>query len=81
MTPAELNIYANAYVEMRRGEQKQAQRNSYAMATMVRAAVGAKRMPAFDKFFPEKTKKQMSDKQMFDMVQSLNKSFGGKEVK
>jgi len=53
----------------------------YNMAVMVRAAVGAKRMPSFSQFFPDSQqrgrKEPMTDEQMYQQVLMLNAALGG----
>ena len=56
-------------------------KRDYNLAVMVRAAVGAKRMPDYNRFFPEGAgqgeKKSMSDEQMYQQVLALNAALGG----
>ena len=56
-------------------------KRDYNLAVLVRAAIGAKRMPDYDRFFPEgagqSEKKFMSDEQMYQQVLALNAALGG----
>lgn len=78
----ELNIYARAYVERRREDQKITQANLYALAALIRPMVWAKRPPSYAQVFPDKEaeKEEMTDDQMYAMVKGLNALFGGEEV-
>lgn len=80
MTPAELNLYANARMERRKAEQRLAQANLYSLAALVRSMIWAKHPPSFDRVFPEERRENMSDEQMYAMVKGLNALFGGKEA-
>lgn len=81
MTPAQLNLYAQAYAQRRREEQRMAQINLYSLAALIRPMVWAKHPPSFDRAFPENRPNQnhMTDAQMYRMVQGLNALFGGTE--
>nr|WP_325212934.1 hypothetical protein [uncultured Oscillibacter sp.] len=79
MTPAELNLYAGAFTERRREEQRLTQVNIYSLAALTRAMIWAKHPPSFDRVFPEERRRDMSDEQMYAMVQGLNAMFGGEE--
>lgn len=79
MTPAELNLWADAYTERRKEEQRLTQANIYSMAALTRAMIWAKRPPGFDQVFPEERPEEMSDEQMYAMVKGLNGLFGGEE--
>jgi hypothetical protein len=56
-------------------------KDNYNMAVMVRAAVGANRMPGFEQFFPDSQqhgrKEPMTDEQMYQQVLMLNAALGG----
>lgn len=80
MTPAELNLYAGAYTERRKAEQRLTQANLYSLAALVRSMIWAKHPPSFDRVFPEERRENMSDEQMYTMVKGLNALFGGKEA-
>ena len=82
MTPAELNLYARAYVDRRREEQKIAQANLYSLAALIRPMIWAKHPPSYEKVFPDNKPepKEMTDEQMYAMVKGLNALFGGEEV-
>lgn len=77
MTPAELNLCADAYTERRREEQRLTQANIYSLAALTRAMIWAKHPPSFDRVFPEERRREMSDEQMYAMVKGLNAMFGG----
>lgn len=85
MTPAELNTYAQAYVDRRKEEQRLAQVNLYSLAALIRPMVWSKHPPSFDKAFPgargNPKARKMTDEQMYAMVCKLNASMGGKVVK
>lgn len=80
MTPAELNLYVDAYTERRREEQRLTQANIYSLAALTRAMIWAKHPPSFDRVFPEERRREMSDEQMYAMVKGLNAMFGGEEA-
>lgn len=84
MTPVELNLYARAYAEQRKQEQKVQIANIYSLAALIRSMVWAKHPPSFERAFPgvlaEKQQNEMTDNQMFAVVKGLNALFGGKEV-
>lgn len=83
MTPVELNIYARAYAEQRRQEQRLSVTNIYSLASLIRSMVWSKHPPSFERAFPgakEASKKEMTDDQMFAMVKGLNALYGGEEV-
>lgn len=82
MTPAELNLYARAYVRRREDEERICQANIYSLASLIRTMVWAKHPPRFEKVFPEKKRKRepMTDEEMYARVVALNRLFGGEEV-
>lgn len=82
MTPVELNIFARAYVDRRKEEQKIAQANLYSLAALIRPMVWAKHPPSYERAFPDNKPQQneMTDDQMYAMVKGLNALFGGEEV-
>lgn len=81
MTPVELNLYAEAYGARQERRQKLAQANIYALATLIRSMVWAKKPPSYEESFPEHSSagETMTDEQMYTMVRGLNALFGGKE--
>ncbi len=82
MTPAELNLYAQAERRRREDEQRLTEANIYSLAALIRSMVWAKRPPSFERVFPERedAKKPMTDEQMYAQVVALNRMFGGEEV-
>jgi len=84
MTPVELNIYARAYADQRKQEQRLQVANIYSLAALIRSMVWSKHPPSFDRVFPEakadKKQEIMTDDQMYAMVKGLNALYGGKEV-
>ena len=82
MTPAELNLYARAYVDRRKEEQKIAQANLYSLTALIRPMIWAKHPPSYEKVFPDNRPKpeEMTDDEMYAMVKGLNALFGGEEV-
>lgn len=79
MTPAELNLYVDAYTERRKEEQRLTQANIYSLAALTRAMIWGKHPPSFDRVFLEERRRDMSDEQMYAMVKGLNAMFGGEE--
>lgn len=83
MTPVELNIYARAYAARHKDEQRLTQANMYSHAALMRSMIWSKHPPSFERVFadsqPRQTE-QMTDEQLFAMVQSLNALYGGEEV-
>lgn len=79
MTPDELNLTANVYME----KKKQEEQNMIIQAYLISRWVWAKNVP-IEKILGEmgtvKEKKEMTDEQMFNQVKMLNNLFGG-EVK
>jgi len=77
MTPAELNIYALAYVEKREDRQKE---NIY-QAYLISRWVWQKKIDIKKYLNTSKKKKQMTDEQMLQQAKILNAVFGGNCVK
>ena len=77
MTPAELNVYAEAYVENKENEQRE---NIY-QAYLISRWVWQKKIDIKKYLNAPKNKKQMSDEQMLNQVKMLNAVFGGKVEK
>lgn len=77
MTPAELNVYAEAYVENKENEQRE---NIY-QAYLISRWVWQKKIDIKKYLNAPKNKKQMSDEQMLNQVKMLNTVFGGKVKK
>ena len=85
MTPVELNIYARAYGERLKQEQRLQTANIYSLAALIRTMVWGKHPPSFERAFPgvkndTKQHEEMTDDQMYAMVKGLNALYGGKEV-
>jgi len=77
MTPAELNVYAEAYVENKENEQRE---NIY-QAYLISRWVWQKKIDIKKYLNAPKNKKQMSDEQMLNQVKMLNAVFGGEVEK
>jgi acyl-CoA hydrolase len=77
MTPAELNIYVEAYVENKENEQRE---NIY-QAYLISRWVWAKKIDIKKYLNTSKKKKQMTDEQMLNQVKMLNAVFGGEVEK
>jgi hypothetical protein len=77
MTPAELNVYAEAYVENKENEQRE---NIY-QAYLISRWVWQKRIDIKKYLNVSENKKQMTDEQMLNQVKMLNAVFGGKVEK
>lgn len=82
MTPAQLNVYARAYVKRRQEEQQIAQANIYSLALLIRSMVWSKNPPDYHTAFPGNKPKpqEMDDDQLYERVRQLNALFGGEEV-
>lgn len=82
MTPAQLNVYARAYVKRRQEEQQITQANIYSLAALIRPMVWSKNPPDYATVFPDKKSepKEMDDDQLYAAVRRLNALFGGKEA-
>ena len=80
MTPSELNIYANAWADTQR---QQAYLDALTIRLMVGSILSGKRPPSYNACFGGNTAKiqqdntPMTDRQMYDVVQTLNRMFGG----
>ena len=81
MTPAAFRAYVQGCADREQTQAESERKRDYNLAVMVRAAVGAKRMPDYHRFFPEgagqSEKKPMSDEQMYQQVLALNAALGG----
>lgn len=75
-------MYARAYVDRRKEEQKISQVNLYSLAALIRPMVWSKHPPSYERVFPGERPKQkeMTDDQMYAMVRGLNALFGGEEA-
>lgn len=81
MTPQELNLYARAYGERKRVEEKATRASHYLLSTLIRTMVWAKRAPSYESVFPDDVeRKDMTDEEIFAQVRALNALFGGEEV-
>lgn len=79
MTPDELNLTANVYME----KKKQEEQNMIIQAYLISRWVWTKNVPIekiLEDMGTKKEKKEMTDEQMFNQVKMLNNLFGG-EVK
>ena len=81
MTPAAFRAYVQGCADREQTKTEYERHRDYNLAVLVRAAVGAKRMPDYHRFFPEgagqSEKKPMSDEQMYQQVLALNAALGG----
>ena len=81
MTPAAFRAYVKGYLEEQKFRIETRQRQDYNLAVMVRAAVGQKRMPDYERFFrgggQAGPKKPMTDEQMYQQVLALHAALGG----
>lgn len=73
MTPRELEIYIDAYVENLKLNHERMITYAYMGAYLQRA----KRMPRLDKLLEDKNKKARTAEDMLEMIKGLNASFGG----
>lgn len=84
MTPADLTTYARAYAAQKKQENRLQLSLIYSHALLIRSMVWSKHPPRFDQFFPpgasSSPKTQMTDEQIYSIVQGLNALYGGKEV-
>ena len=81
MTPAELKIYADDYVQRLEDETYEDHARIYALAALIRAMVWAKHAPSFERVFPDRpgAKEEMTDEEMYAQVRALNMALGGQE--
>ena len=82
MTPARLNLLADAYTARERERQRLTDANIYNLASLVRAMIWGKHPPTFAEAFPadQPPKRAMTDQQMYAQVKALNAMFGGEEA-
>lgn len=74
MTPAEINIYIDAFLERKQADYDESLSIAYFGASLQRV----KRMPPLDKFLKKKPKKKAKTAdQMLDEIKRLNAAFGG----
>jgi len=82
MTPAELNIYAIAYGERKKADDKILGQNNMVLAFLISRWVWQKRVDiesCLNKLDGE-DKKEMTDEEMFKNVMKLNAALGGTVV-
>lgn len=79
MTPAELDVYAKAYTECRRSQQRVERAHIYALASLTRSMIWSKNPPDYAEAFPEdpEPKKPMSDEAMYAVAKAMTRAFGG----
>ena len=78
MTPAAFRAYVRGYLEEQKFRLEARQRQDYNLAVMVRAAVGEKRMPEYERFFRnQKSRKAMSDTEICQSILAINAALGG----
>ena len=81
MTPRQLQLACSAFSDARKTDLRLSSAKIYSLASLIRTAVWGKKMPAFDRVFPEENKKKvMSDEELYEQVRALNKLFGGLEI-
>ena len=82
MTPAQLTDYAKGYRAQQEAKQRRTNVDLYNLAALIASVTLSKHPKPFDEVFPEqaKSKKDMTDEQMYANVRALNALFGGKEV-
>ena len=78
MTPKELHIWADAWLEKRQSEKRAEKVRIYNLAGLTRTMIWARHAPSFEAVFPEPTPKVMDDNEMYKTVEALNALFGGK---
>ena len=78
MTPRELRIWADAFLERQKQKQHERKTAIYNLAGITRAMIWSKHPPRYEDVFPEKAG-PMDDDQMFKTAQALNRLFGGTE--
>jgi len=78
MTPAAFNAYVRGYLKEQDAQQEIAAAQNYRLAVMVRSAVWGKRMPPYETFAPKRSKRSMTDDEMYQSVLALNAALGGK---
>lgn len=77
MTPAQLYLCSKAHEE----KQRSVEAYLYTLAALIRPMVWSEHPPQYEEVFRSaKKEEEMSDEQMYAVVQSLNKLFGGEEV-
>ena len=79
MTPNLFRIWGEARRKAIENRQEAEQANMYALACMIRTAVWGKRMPEYERIFRKAQTRQMTDEEMFERVQVLNRLLGGTE--
>lgn len=78
MTPAAFRAYVRGYLEEQKFRLEARQRQDYNLAVMVRAAVGEKRMPEYERFFRnQRSRKAMSDAEIYQSILAINAALGG----
>lgn len=78
MTPTAFRAYVRGYLEEQKFQIEARQRQDYNLAVMVRAAMGEKRMPEYERFFRhQKSRKAMSDAEICQSILAINAALGG----
>lgn len=77
MTPRELHLWAEAYLDRNRRAERDKKTEIYNLAGLIRVMVWAKHPPRFQEVFPDKT--EMDDDEMYETVRALNRLMGGEE--
>lgn len=73
MTPAELNLYIECFVQNKQNTFKESITVAYYNAYFQRV----KKMPKLKDFLDKIGRKEMTDEEMFEKIVGLNKHFGG----
>lgn len=81
MTPAQLRVFSDAFLDRMKIERKRDEHRLYNLAGLIRVMIWSKHPPRFESVFPEapEERKPMTDEQMFNQIQALNAMWGGKE--
>ena len=79
MTPRELHIWADAWVDEMKRRERETKVGIYNLAGLTRVMIWAKHPPQYEAVFPEK-QEPMGDEEMYEAVRALNALFGGKEA-
>lgn len=81
MTPAELQLYADDYVQRMDDEMSEDHARIYVLSALIRAMVWARHAPPFERVFPDRpgAKEEMTDEEIYAQVRALNMALGGHE--
>ena len=83
MTPAELKIYSDVYVEDLKLRRQRSQVDIYNLALLTRGMIWGRHAPKYEQVFPGsgsgQKRRQMTDDEMYANVRALNRALGGEE--